>query len=302
MNSYKNRIIEILQNSDLQKVTPKSIRLQLQQEFNVDLSSEKSRLKTLIFQLLDSITSGSCIPSDIASDIDVKDVDQQDESKEQHDESDTEENREETREETSSKSKRKRSGGFQKQHYLSQELSGFLNKKTCSRTAVTKEIWDYIKSRNLQDSKDKRYILADDSLFTILKKKRIHMFQMTKVVSSHIKEGVQEEDILSESLSEKESTSKASKTKTKKVKRENSSKTGGFHKEYTLSKELSLVLEQEKSSRPQVVKKLWDYIKSRNLQDPKDKRFILADDALFNVFKTKRLNGFKVIILVIYGR
>lgn len=43
-------------------------------------------------------------------------------------------------------------------------------------------------------------------------------------------------------------------------------------------------------SRPQVVSKIWEYIKAHNLQDPKNKRFILCDAKMQAVFKTKRLN------------
>ncbi|MEC7182880.1 MAG: SWIB/MDM2 domain-containing protein, partial [Bdellovibrionota bacterium] len=39
--------------------------------------------------------------------------------------------------------------------------------------------------------------------------------------------------------------------------------------------------------RTQVIKKIWDYIKKHNLQNPKNKRNILADDKLKPVIKGK---------------
>ena len=48
------------------------------------------------------------------------------------------------------------------------------------------------------------------------------------------------------------------------------------------------VIEVEKLSRPQTVKKLWDYIRRHNLQNPSNKKEIICDDkfkALFNVEK-----------------
>jgi DNA topoisomerase-3 len=51
----------------------------------------------------------------------------------------------------------------------------------------------------------------------------------------------------------------------------------------TPSAALAAVIGAEPISRPQAIKKLWDYIKTHNLQDPKDKRTIVADDKLLAV-------------------
>ncbi|KAJ3293910.1 hypothetical protein HDU79_011752 [Rhizoclosmatium sp. JEL0117] len=51
-------------------------------------------------------------------------------------------------------------------------------------------------------------------------------------------------------------------------------------------------------SRPEVVKRLWVWIKHNNLQDPSDKRSILCDPLLESVFKLKKINMFKVCIFV----
>jgi upstream activation factor subunit UAF30 len=47
-------------------------------------------------------------------------------------------------------------------------------------------------------------------------------------------------------------------------------------------------------SRPQVVKKIWAYIKSNELQDPNDKRQILCDEKLHAVFKQDKVNMFSM--------
>jgi DNA topoisomerase-1 len=56
----------------------------------------------------------------------------------------------------------------------------------------------------------------------------------------------------------------------------------------TLSKELQAVVGVASLSRPEVTKKLWDYIKAKNLQDPKNKRMIIPDDKLAKVFGSKK--------------
>ena len=50
------------------------------------------------------------------------------------------------------------------------------------------------------------------------------------------------------------------------------------------SAELAAVIGSEPVARPEAVKKMWEYIKAHNLQDPKDKRTIVADDKLKPVF------------------
>ena len=60
-----------------------------------------------------------------------------------------------------------------------------------------------------------------------------------------------------------------------------------FMKPMTPSKELAAVVGEKALPRTQVIKKIWDYIKKHNLQNPKNKRNILADDKLKPVFKGK---------------
>lgn len=69
-----------------------------------------------------------------------------------------------------------------------------------------------------------------------------------------------------------------------------------LNKPSLLSPEMAAVFDNQYTElpRPEVVKKLWEYIKAHNLQDPKDKRFILCDEKLQNVFNRPRVNCFKM--------
>ncbi|KAF2141698.1 uncharacterized protein K452DRAFT_308767 [Aplosporella prunicola CBS 121167] len=69
-------------------------------------------------------------------------------------------------------------------------------------------------------------------------------------------------------------------------------RTGGFHKPMTLSAPLSDLLGETQLSRPQCVKKIWEYVKERDLQDPTDKRQIRCDEAMRAVFKQDRVHMF----------
>ncbi|KAL2194057.1 SWIB/MDM2 domain-containing protein [Corynascus similis CBS 632.67] len=69
---------------------------------------------------------------------------------------------------------------------------------------------------------------------------------------------------------------------------------GGFQKPFILSDPLADVCGESQLSRPQVVKKLWDYIKGNGLQDPNDKRQIRCDEKLHAVFKQDKINMFSM--------
>ena len=61
-----------------------------------------------------------------------------------------------------------------------------------------------------------------------------------------------------------------------------------FMKPMKVSAELAVVVGQGPMPRSEVVKALWVYIKKHDLQNPKNKRNILADEALQAVFDGKK--------------
>jgi chromatin remodeling complex protein RSC6 len=76
-------------------------------------------------------------------------------------------------------------------------------------------------------------------------------------------------------------------------------KNSAFMKPMVVSSELAAVVGKGPMPRSQVVKKLWVYIKGKNLQDPKNKRNINADENLKKVFGGKSVvNMFEMTKLV----
>lgn len=70
----------------------------------------------------------------------------------------------------------------------SSELAAIVGSTPIPRTEVTKKVWDYIKKHGLQDQANKRMINADDKLRAIFNgQSQVSMFEMTKLVSGHIK-------------------------------------------------------------------------------------------------------------------
>lgn len=64
--------------------------------------------------------------------------------------------------------------------------------------------------------------------------------------------------------------------------------------QYHLSPELAEVCGTKKASRPQVVKKLWAYIKAKKLQDNKNRRMINPDKKLGEVLGNRQINMLKM--------
>ena len=85
-------------------------------------------------------------------------------------------------------SKRKPNAAFMKPVQPSAALAEVVGSKPIPRTEITKKLWAYIKKNGLQDSKNKRMIKADDTLKTVFGgKAQVNMFEMTKLVSKHVK-------------------------------------------------------------------------------------------------------------------
>ena len=71
-------------------------------------------------------------------------------------------------------------------------------------------------------------------------------------------------------------------------------KTNALQKPLTPSPELGAVVGTGMLSRGEVVSKIWDYIKKNNLQNPANKREIVADDKLQAVFGKKKVTMFEM--------
>jgi len=83
--------------------------------------------------------------------------------------------------------KRTPSAAFMKAMTPSAALAAVIGDKAMPRTEVTKKLWEYIKKNGLQDQAKKTMINADAKLKDIFKKAQVSMFEMTKLVSSHLK-------------------------------------------------------------------------------------------------------------------
>lgn len=83
--------------------------------------------------------------------------------------------------------KRKPNAAFMKPLTPSAALAEVIGATPLPRTQVVKKLWAYIKKNGLQDAKNKRNINADAKLKSVFGKATVSMFEMTKLVSKHLR-------------------------------------------------------------------------------------------------------------------
>nr|GEW16774.1 hypothetical protein [Tanacetum cinerariifolium]GEW16775.1 hypothetical protein [Tanacetum cinerariifolium] len=202
------------------------------------------------------------------------------------------------RKKTTPNGKKRGGGGFSKPCALSPQLQKLVGEPEMARTEVVKKIWVYIKEKDLQNPKNKRKILCDDTLHDIFRVKSIDMFQMNKALSKHIwplDEEYETAPTVKSSQKSKPKKRVKEEEPTEKDKRQKT-KGSGFTSPHPISEELMQFFDTDESelSRSEVVKRMWKYIKDNDLQDPSDKRKIICDDKLKELFKVDKFVGFTV--------
>jgi len=89
---------------------------------------------------------------------------------------------------TTKTSKRKPNPAFMRPVQPDDKLAAVVGSKPLPRSELTKKLWDYIKKNGLQDKTKKTQINADDALRPVFNgKSQVSMFEMTKLVSGHIR-------------------------------------------------------------------------------------------------------------------
>ncbi|KAL0049479.1 hypothetical protein WJX82_003275 [Trebouxia sp. C0006] len=267
------RLRQLLQDVDMETTTEKQLRRTLEQELNVDLSGHKALIRSEIENYLDGQQQE-----------DLGDV------KEEVEEEDEEEEVEEEEEDV--KVGKKRKGRGFGSSMLSEPLAAFMGTDRAPRTEVVKKIWEYIKAHDLQNPKDKRKIIPDEVLGTILTAP-VNMMSMNSQLNKHCytKDRFDAEDEEDDDGNESGEPRAKSKPRAKKSKsggdgEEKEKKTRAPGKPVRTTDEMAdWIGGQEIMSRPQITSFFWTYIKTEGLQNPDDKREVICDDVL------RRLTG-----------
>ena len=85
------------------------------------------------------------------------------------------------------KKKRTPNAAFMKPMQPDEALSAVVGSSPIPRTEITKKLWQYIKRKGLQDSKNRRMINADENLRPIFGRGQVSMFEMTRLVNKHLR-------------------------------------------------------------------------------------------------------------------
>lgn len=315
------RLKEILETADLTTTTTASIRRKLEGELGVDLTTKKAFIREqvdlyLLHQQEQLENNEAKEEGDEGLENEVKEEEQSSEQPgdEEEDEEEDDDGGSAKRSHKSSSNKEKTKkgtgGGFTKLCGLSPELQSVLGVSELSRTQVVKQLWVYIRENDLQDPQNRRKILCDEKLRLVFRKDSVDMFEMNKVLSNHILR-LENGNVVSEDSEPKAKRQKQEKkgsedseSKSKRRKQEKkeggSGKNSGFCTPLPLSDALVTFLGTGESqlSRAEVVKRIWGYIKDKNLQDPSDKRRIVCDMKLRELFGCDTFNGFGVTKLL----
>jgi upstream activation factor subunit UAF30 len=264
-DEIRTRLQEILPTVNLEETGLKKFMKLLSAEFGgIDLKGRKSFIKEALTEAMSN-----------------------QEEEDEEDSGDEDEDEDEDSVDLPTPTKKKRGGGLAEEKEISPALQAFLQKgNKMSRTEIVKSLWEYIHEHNLQNPSDKREIILDDALKKVFKCETFTMFTMNKYIGAHIHPFKPVD--LTPTPRKKRKVSKQTPNAKK-------ARKAGTQPPYRLSDALAAVTGASILPRPQVVSKIWDYIRANGLQNPNDKREILCDDKLKPVMGNKaKVNMFKM--------
>lgn len=198
----KTEIFKIINNADLCTMTSKQVRQELESHFNRDLANEKSMIAEFIKQALQMRMENVHPTQIIKNDSEIQTHDNEDVFTIESDRQLAIQLQEQDKRPRRSISSKALESKESKKHKISKDkdpcrgfpecrltpsMSEFMNgMEKATSSLVTKTVWEYIKSNNLQDPSRKQWIECDSILQDLFKKKRIHMFKIPAAVQKHL--------------------------------------------------------------------------------------------------------------------
>ncbi|KAK2176886.1 hypothetical protein NP493_634g01009 [Ridgeia piscesae] len=272
-------ITEILKDADLSKLSSKKIRKSLEDMYKTDLTDRKKEIDNLVMTLIS--TSQSTNSTSASGDADVKKTGSEKKkaslSPKKHNSSN--ENHYDSGSDNESNSE-----GKESEHSDSSEfeeasrpvlgglvIANYITVTTDSETSCTEP-------ENTSPPKKKKAKLSKDE-------------ELAKQLQ-------QQEEEIGRRQTRGGGRKAAARPAKKGRKVSGDGDKGGPRKKncYTelciLSESLAEVMGEEKMARSNVIKKMWEIIRERELLDPKNKQFMLCDDELYKVFGRKRIRTF----------
>lgn len=275
-DEIQERVNSLVREVDIETTPVKKFITMLSQEFHIDLKPRRDFIKMALGEAISAMHEGG------------------DDDDEESEEEESEEEESDEEEEVAAPVKKRKGGGggLAAEKEISDKLAKFLKKgKKMSRTQIVKSLWEYIREHDLQNPSNKREIFLDDAMRKVFGCGKFTMFTMNKYIGEHI-HPFKKADFTKNSTTPKKRKASASSS--------SSGKKGAKKRKpmnqplYRLSDELQVIVGESVLSRPQVVSKLWDYIKAKELQNPSDRRQIICDDKLKAVMKKGKVTMFNM--------
>ncbi|XP_009137258.1 uncharacterized protein LOC103861307 [Brassica rapa] len=162
-------------------------------------------------------------------------------------------------------------GGLNKVCRVSPELEVVVGEPALPRTEIVRQLWAYIRKNNLQDPSNKRKIICDDALRVVFETDCTDMFKMNKLLAKHIlpldpsKDSGQAKRAKAEVETKTETTEPVSSTSA-----------------VALSEPLAKFFGtgETEMTEEAIIRRVWEYIKLNNLEDPANPMAIQCDEKL----------------------
>ncbi|CAN4114656.1 unnamed protein product [Withania somnifera] len=182
---------------------------------------------------------------------------------------------------TSGTKRRGGPGGLNKVCGVSPELQAVVGQPAMPRTEIVKQLWVYIRKHNLQDPGNKRKIICNDALRAVFETDCTDMFKMNKLLAKHIT-----------ALDPSKQAEQAKRLKVEadsvadKVEQPGSSTV-------TISDALVKFFGSEEKVMLQAdaLKRIWEYIKLNQLEDPVNSMVIVCDAKLQELLQCESISA-----------
>lgn len=176
-------------------------------------------------------------------------------------------------------------GGLSKVCGVSPELQAIVGEPTMARTEIVKQLWAYIRKNNLQDPNNKRKIICNDELRLVFETDCTDMFKMNKLLAKHI--------IPLEPT--KNSGSDSKRLKSSATPEVVSSTTVDEHP-VVISDALAEFFKtgEREMLESEALRRIWDYIKANNLEDPVNAMVISCDSKLQQLLGSEKLSALEI--------
>ncbi|XP_005090201.1 protein TRI1 isoform X1 [Aplysia californica] len=258
VEELRKAIKGILKGADLDNLSTKKVRKQLEQKFDTDLSERKKEIDKLVMEM-------------------INDEEEEEEEKDEEAAADKED-RTEANSDDEAEANEDQNGAASEEESEDEVPKKKAKKSTSSSSAKPKS------------AKRKSAGKADDSEDPV-------MSSIKQMDDEDLAKKLQEEEsgLRRRAARRAAPQPKPKKKEKEKDPDQKKKKNSLYSRPCQLSEELAAVVGTNEMPRSDVVKTMWSIVKERNLQDPENKQYMLCDPQMEALFGVKRLRTFAMM-------